>query len=80
MALKKISVGHKDATTFIINSVSRKGTMSDLIFHVYEKDNKVKAHNLTVDQLEELIISKKVNIGEDEIQPLELSKNTEGSY
>ena len=54
--------------------------MSDLIFHVYEKDNKVKAHNLTVDQLEDLIISKKINIGEDEIQPLELSKNTEGSY
>ena len=53
--------------------------MSDLIFHVY-KNNKVKEHNLTVDQLEELIVSKKVNIGDDEIQPLELSKDTEGSY
>jgi len=53
--------------------------MSDLIFHVYE-DNKVKAHNLTVDQLEDLIISKKVNIGEDEILPLELSSETDGSY
>lgn len=53
--------------------------MSDLVFHVYN-NNKVKAHNLTVDELEELIVSKKVNFGEDEIQPLELSKDTEGSY
>ena len=53
--------------------------MSDLIFHVYE-DNKVKAHNLTADELETLINSKKVKLGEDEIIPLELSKNTDGSY
>jgi hypothetical protein len=53
--------------------------MNDLIFHVYE-GKEVKAHSLTVDQLEDLIISKKVNIGEDEIVPLELSKDTEGSY
>jgi hypothetical protein len=78
-AYKKISVGHKDATTFITNSVSRNSTMSDLIFHVY-KDDKVKAHNLTVEELETLINSKKVKLGEDEIEMLELSKNTEGSY
>jgi hypothetical protein len=60
-------------------SVSRKGIMSDLIFHVY-KDDKVKAHNLTVNELESLIDSKKVKLGEDEIIALELSKNTEGSY
>jgi len=73
-------VGHKDAQGLhITNSVSRKGTMSDLIFHVYE-DNKVKAHNLTADELETLINSKKIKLGEDEIVPLELSKNTEGSY
>ena len=59
--------------------MSLKTRMSDLIFHVY-KNNKVKEYNLTVDQLEDLIISKKINIGEDEIQPLELSKDTEGSY
>jgi len=64
--------------------VSRKGMMSseaskDLIFHVY-KDNEVKAHNLTVEELETLIHSKQVKPGEDEILPLELSKNTEGSY
>ena len=53
--------------------------MSDLIFHVY-KDDKVKAHNLTVNELESLIDSKKVKPGEDEIIALELSKNTEGSY
>ena len=53
--------------------------MSDLVFHVY-KDNEVKAHSLSTDELEELIISKKVNIGEDEIQPLELEKNQEASY
>jgi hypothetical protein len=52
--------------------------MSDLIFHVY-KDDKVKAHNLTADELETLIHSKQVKLGEDEILPLELSKNTEGS-
>jgi len=60
-------------------SVSRKGTMSDLIFHVY-KDDKVKAHNLTAEELETLIHSKQVKLGEDEILPLERSKNTEGSY
>ena len=65
--------------TLIINSVSRKETMSDLIFHVY-KDKEVKAHNLTADELETLIHSKQVKLGEDEILGLELSKNTEGSY
>ena len=53
--------------------------MSDLIFHVY-KDDEVKAHNLTADELETLINSKKIKLGEVEIEPLELSKNTEGSY
>ena len=53
--------------------------MSDLVFHVY-KDDKVKAHNLTVNELETLILSKKVKLGEDEIEVLELSKNTDGSY
>jgi len=53
--------------------------MSDLIFHVY-KGKEVKAHNLTADELETLIHSKQVKLGEDEILPLELSKNTEGSY
>jgi hypothetical protein len=53
--------------------------MSDLIFHVY-KDNKVKAHNLTADELETLIHSKKVKLGEDEILPLERSKEIDASY
>jgi len=53
--------------------------MSDLIFHVY-KDDKVKAHNLTADELETLIHSKKVKPGEDEILPLEISSETHGSY
>jgi len=53
--------------------------MSDLIFHVYE-DDKVKAHNLTADELETLINSKKVKLGEDEIVPLERSKECDGSY
>ena len=80
VALKKISVGHKDPPGFAYNySVSRKGTMSDLIFHVY-KDKEVKAHNLTADELETLINSKKVKLGEDEIVPLERSKDLNGSY
>ena len=53
--------------------------MSDLIFHVYE-DNTVKAHNLTADELETLIRSKKVKLGEDEIEVLEKSSDTHGSY
>lgn len=54
--------------------------MSDLVFHVY-KDKKVKAHSLSVDELEDLIISKKVNVGEDEIVPLEQeSGGEEASY
>jgi len=63
----------------ISNSESRRTTMSDLIFHVYE-NNKVKEHNLTTEELRALIITKKVKPGEDEILPLELSKETEGSY
>ena len=76
---EKNSVGHKDAVGSINYSVSRKESMSDLIFHVY-KDDKVKEYNLTVEELETLIRSKKVKLGEDEIEVLELSKNTEGSY
>ena len=73
-------MGHKGATrSCIINSVSRKGVMSDLIFHVYE-DDKVKAHNLTAEELETLINSKKVKLGKDEIVPLERSTDTHGSY
>ena len=53
--------------------------MSDLIFHVY-KDDTVKAHNLTAEELETLINSKKVKIGEDEILPLERSKEIDASY
>ena len=84
VALKKFPWATKGAQRSkhlgrISNSVSRKETMSDLIFHVY-KDDKVKAHNLTVNELESLIDSKKVKLGEDEIEVLELSKNTEGSY
>lgn len=79
MYFKKFPWATKTPQHRLINSVSRKGTMSDLIFHVY-KDDKVKAHNLTADELETLIHSKKVKLGEDEILPLERSKNTEGSY
>lgn len=53
--------------------------MSDLIFHVYE-NNKVKQHSLTADQLETLINTKEVKLGEDEILPLVRSGETEGSY
>ena len=53
--------------------------MSDLIFHVYE-NNKVKRHSLTADQLETLINTKEVKLGEDEILPLVRSGETEGSY
>jgi len=79
VALKKFPWATKTPWGRAKYSVSRKGTMSDLIFHVY-KDDKVKAHNLTVNELESLIDSKKVKLGEDEIEVLELSKNTDGSY
>jgi len=79
VALKKFPWATKKPGGRISNSVSRKETMSDLIFHVYKGD-KVKAHNLTVNELESLIDAKKVKLGEDEIEVLELSKNTEGSY
>ena len=68
VALKKFPWATKSPQgSHIINSVSRKETMSDLIFHVY-KDDKVKAHNLTVNELESLIDSKKVKLGENEIE------------
>jgi len=53
--------------------------MSNVMYH-NNKDDNVKAHNLTAEELETHIHSKQVKLGEDEILPLELSKNTEGSY
>ena len=79
VALKKFPWATNVPRGRINYSVSLKRTMSDLVFHVY-KDNQVKAHNLSVDELEDLIISKKVKLGEVEIEPLEVEKNQEASY
>jgi len=48
---------------------------NQLLFHVYEKDNRVVAHTLTADQLEEALIDKKVDPAIHDIVVLPPNKN-----
>ena len=55
--------------------------MSDLIFHVYQKgSNNVRLHSLSVDELEDLLRSEKIKLGEVEIETLVQEKGEEASY
>ena len=81
VALKKFPWATKKPQGRISNSVSRKGTMSDLIFHVYQKgSNNVRLHSLSVDELEDLLRSEKIKLGEVEIETLVQEKGEEASY
>ena len=57
--------------------------VNELVFHVYKKDSletKVIAHNLTVDELEEKMKNKDIDISIHEIVPIEPQGYTDASY
>tara|TARA_Y100000004_G_scaffold63321_1_gene70957 strand:- start:180 stop:347 length:168 start_codon:yes stop_codon:yes gene_type:complete len=55
--------------------------MLDRVFHVYKKGtNDVEKVCLSVDELEDLLRSEKIKLGEVEIEPLTVEKNEEASY
>ena len=45
-------------------------SMSDILFHVYDKKSEVVAHTLTVEELEEMLKDEKINTSKHEIVPV----------
>lgn len=54
--------------------------MNDKIYHVYDKDNKVVAHNLSNDSLIEKLLSDEIDIVEHEIVGVKQEEFREASY
>ena len=54
--------------------------MSDLIFHVYDKNDEVIAHTLSVDELERLLESKIINTSLHQVVPVEDQGYSDASY
>lgn len=48
---------------------------NQLLFHVYEKDNKVVAHTLTAEELENALVNNIINPSEHEIVALAPNEN-----
>ena len=45
-------------------------SMSDILFHVYDKKSEVVAHTLTVEELEEMLKNEQINTSKHEIVPV----------
>ena len=56
--------------------------MKDLVFHVYRKRPRTQVieHNLTVDQLEQRLISKEVDVSIHDIMPVYGEDYTDASF
>ena len=48
----------------------RDNSMSDILFHVYDKKSEVVAHTLSVEELEEMLKDEKINTSKHEIVPV----------
>ena len=48
----------------------RDNSMSDILFHVYDKKSEVVAHTLTVEELEEKLRAEEINTNKHEIVPV----------
>ena len=48
----------------------KEQSMSDILFHVYDKKSEVVAHTLTVEELEEMLKNEKINTSKHEIVPV----------
>ena len=55
--------------------------MNDLLFHVYDKNDDVIVHSLSVDQLEEMLKKEKISTLKHDIVPVwEPPSDIEASY
>ena len=57
-------------TKQILIQHKRDNSMSDILFHVYDKKSEVVAHTLTVEELEEMLKDEKINTSKHEIVPV----------
>ena len=54
----------------ILIQQKRDHSMSDILFHVYDKKSEVVAHTLTVEELEDMLKSEKISTSKHEIVPV----------
>jgi hypothetical protein len=54
----------------ILIQQKRDHSMSDILFHVYDKKSEVVAHTLTVEELEEKLKAEEINTNKHEIVPV----------
>ena len=57
-------------TKQILKQYKRDQSMSDILFHVYDKKSEVVAHTLSVEELEEMLKDEKINTSKHEIVPV----------
>jgi len=57
-------------TKQILIQHKRDNSMSDILFHVYDKKSEVVAHTLTVEELEEKLRAEEINMKKHEIVPV----------
>ena len=57
-------------TKQILKQQKRDHSMSDILFHVYDKKSEVVAHTLTVEELEDMLKSEKISTSKHEIVPV----------
>ena len=57
-------------TKQILIQHKRDNSMSDILFHVYDKKSEVVTHSLTVEELEEMIKNEEINTSKHEIVPV----------
>tara|TARA_Y100001973_G_C5190478_1_gene330643 strand:- start:65 stop:325 length:261 start_codon:yes stop_codon:yes gene_type:complete len=48
----------------------KEQSMSDILFHVYDKKSEVVAHTLTVEELEDMLKNEQINTSKHEIVPV----------
>ena len=54
----------------ILIQQKRDHSMSDILFHVYDKKSEVVAHTLTVEELEDMLKNEEINTSKHEIVPV----------
>ena len=57
-------------TKQILKQHKRDQSMSDILFHVYDKKSEVIAHTLSVEELEEKLRKKEISTSKHEIVPV----------
>ena len=57
-------------TKQILIQQKKDKSMSDILFHVYDKKSEVVAHTLTVEELEDMLKNEQINTSKHEIVPV----------